>query len=174
MPTKLSIVVDADIARSSGLSEHPVSSGSRKLLECITKHGHYATMCPSLLNEWKAHRSLFARKWLASMIARRKVNFLKADIPTSARNFLTASIEDSTLKEVALKDAHLVDAALYTNKLIASNDDRARNAFCTFSQNTGIWSEVAWVNAISNGSFLQDYLQNQSIMIPKEHKLTPP
>lgn len=170
MPAKLSIVIDADIARSSGLSEHPISSGSRKLLESVTQNGHSASMCPVLLDEWKKHRSLFARKWLTSMIAKRRINFLK-DIQTEARDFLENRIEDSALKEVALKDVHLVDAALCTHKLIASNDDRARNAFCTYSKHTGLWNEIAWVNAISNSDFLLDYLKNQTA-IPIEHKLS--
>lgn len=84
MSNPISIVIDADIARSSGTSEHPVSSGSRALLDSVTKNGHKIVICPKLMNEWKNHRSLFARKWLASMIAKRKVKFIKPEEETNS------------------------------------------------------------------------------------------
>lgn len=165
----LSIVIDADIARSSGLSEHPISSGSRNLLDNVSTNGHKVVMCPLLMEEWRKHRSVYARTWLASMIAKRRVTFVK-EPDILAKSYLLEHIEDTSLREVALKDVHLVDAALKYDNLIASNDDRARNAFCGYSVNTGIWRNVAWINAISHGEFLKNYLLMQGQM-PDDHKL---
>jgi hypothetical protein len=47
----LSLVIDADIARSSGFSEHPNSSSARILLENVRHNGHYAAMSPTLRAE---------------------------------------------------------------------------------------------------------------------------
>lgn len=152
----LSFIIDADIARSSGTSEHPVSSGSRRLLENLTKNGHKAAMCPNLRIEWKKHRSLFATKWFASMVAKKKIVFI--DPPAKIKNFIEGNIEDCKDKEIALKDSHLIDAALEADKIIASNDNIARNVFCNYSLKQGEIGAVSWFNAVSDSAFISDTL----------------
>jgi hypothetical protein len=154
-----SVIIDADIARSSGMTEHPVSSGSRALLNSISQNGHKAAMCPTLMAEWNKHRSLFARKWLASMIAKKKVNFIK---PQSITNDLIVNNLNNLNKEkeiaIAVKDAHLIDGALAVDNIIASNDDIARNVFCELSNSCGDLRTIKWFNAITDRVFVTDYL----------------
>lgn len=148
----LSFVIDADIARSSGESEHPVSSGSRSLLESVARNGHKAAMCPTLIQEWKKHKSIFATKWLASMIARKKVFFVKPLCVTSKIVEQGLSVDRDKL--IALKDSHLVDAALATDKIIASNDSVARDVFKRLALVNGYIGEIAWFNAVSDRDFV--------------------
>jgi len=150
----LSFVIDADVARSSGTSEHPISSGSRKLLESVTKNGHKVAMCPNLRAEWKNHKSLFATRWLASMVAKKKVVFLSPS--EKIKSLINDSIEECKDKEIALKDAHLVDAALVADKIIASNDNTARNVFCKISGVNREICAVSWFNAVSDSEFIID------------------
>jgi hypothetical protein len=104
----LIIVIDADIARSSGTSEHPVSSNARKLLNLVRSEGHHIAMCPMLRAEWKKHQSGYAARWLSSMIAKRKVKFitheseLKVYIETNVANI---KCKDSGQKLTAVKNA---------------------------------------------------------------------
>ena len=156
MPNNYSVIIDADIARSSGTSEHPVSSGSRALLNSVSQNGHKAAMCPTLMAEWRKHRSLYARKWLASMIAKKKVNFIK---PSSITNNLIINnlIKDKEIA-IAVKDAHLIDGALEVDNIIASNDDIARNVFCELSTSCGSLRTIKWFNAITDRDFVADYL----------------
>ena len=156
MANKYSVIIDADIARSSGASEPPVSSGSRALLDSVSKNGHKAAMCPTLMAEWNKHRSLFARRWLSSMIAKRKVDFIKPEAIT------IDSIDRHLINEksiaIAKKDVHLIDAALATDRVIASNDDIARNVFCELSRNCGNIRTIKWFNAITDRDFVSNFL----------------
>lgn len=169
MSKVISIVIDADIARSSGTSEHPTSSRSRALLNNVSKHGHFANLCPILLGEWKNHRSLFAKKWLASMIARKKVNFINPE--KQVGNIIKNRIVSESDQSVAIKDVHLVDAALASDKVIASNDNNSRIVFCCLADTCGLIKDVKWFNAVKDKEFLDQFL-SQSCFIPKVYYLS--
>lgn len=169
MANNYSVIIDADIARASGMSEHPVSSGSRALLDTVSKNGHKAAMCPTLMAEWKEHRSLFARKWLASMIAKKKVNFIKP--PSIASGLITNYLEREKSIAIAEKDAHLIDGALEVDKIIASNDDIARNVFCDLSKNCGNLRTIKWFNAIKDRDFVSNYLESDCFVPEKYYVL---
>jgi hypothetical protein len=151
-----SVIIDADIARSSGMSVHPVSSGSRALLDTVSKNGHSAAMCPTLMAEWRKHRSLFARTWLSSMIAKKKVDFIRPSEITG--DLIVNNLDKDKEIAIAVKDAHLIDGALTVDKIIASNDDIARNVFCELSTNCGSLRTIKWFNAIADREFVTNFL----------------
>jgi hypothetical protein len=161
----LNLVIDADIARSSGLSEHPVSSGARKLLDLVKTTGHCVVMCPILRAEWNKHQSIYAQKWFASMIAKKKVKFITHE--SKVKQFIEENVSDEKLREIASKDSHLVDAALLEDKFIASNDCRARNAFCEISVQHKILEDLVWLHSCSDYDFIEKYL-SKSCFIPQE------
>lgn len=169
MNNPLTMVVDADVARSSGFSEHPVSSGSRALLDAILKSGHKLALCPTLKAEWKKHRSKYAITWMASMIARKRVVFLKESALTINELIDISTVSDKD-KSVAIKDAHLVNAALALDKVIASNDDTARKVFCVISRDDGSLRNIFWFNSVSDREFLQTFLCGENI-IPENYRL---
>ncbi|AZG84293.1 hypothetical protein N032_00580 [Pseudomonas syringae pv. pisi str. PP1] len=171
MTVSFAFVIDADIARSSGLTEHPVSSGSRKLLEAVAAGGHKAAMCPTLRKEWREHRSKFATRWMASMVAKKRIIFVT---PTNTMKIhIEENVEDSKEKEVALKDCHLLDAALESDKIIASNDDRARAVFCKIALNNGEIRTISWFSAVADHHFFCDTLTSGGF-VPKSYYLLPP
>lgn len=170
MNNHLSIVIDADIARSSGTSVHPTSSSSRCFLENVSKNGHKAVVCPLLMSEWKKHRSLFAKKWLASMIARKKVHFIKPEDQDRINQLIESNISDLNKRTIATKDAHLINAALLADKVVASNDDTARGVFCDLSDNCGDVRAVKWFNAVHDRDFLSGYLVT-NCFVPQEYFL---
>jgi predicted nucleic acid-binding protein len=151
----LSIIIDADIARSSGTTEHPLSSGSRALLESVKNNKHKIAMCPLLFAEWKKHHSVFAKRWLSSMIAKKQIQFVKPNPNT--KEHIEEHIFDEKIKAISIKDSHLIDAALHEDKIIASNDDNARNAFITISGNYKCINEIVWFNAIKDRDFIEDF-----------------
>jgi hypothetical protein len=155
---RLSIVIDADIARSSGLAEHPTSSSARLLLENVRDNGHNIAMSPDLRTEWKKHKSLLATRWLASMVAKKRVKFIKPD--TVMNDYVSDNVSDEKIKNIAIKDAHLVDAALSQDKIIISNDDNARRAFCSISTHYGPITTVMWFHSVTDKPFISGYLQN--------------
>jgi len=170
MTVSFAFVIDADIARSSGMTEHPVSSGSRKLLESVSAGGHKAAMCPTLRKEWKDHRSKFAIRWMASMVAKKRIIFVT---PTSKmKSHIEKNVEDGKEKEVALKDCHLLDAALESDKIIASNDDKARAVFCKIAINNGEIRTISWFSAVADHDFFCETLTSGGF-IPKRFYLQP-
>jgi hypothetical protein len=136
-------VVDADIARASGVSEHPVSKSARDVMIGIKEFGIGVAFCPILLDEWKKHRSVFATKWLATMIAKKKFHLI------ASANVSAHEVEKTALTEnqrnIALKDAHVVDIAISTGNFIASNDKNARAIFAIVAANSLLLKELIWV-----------------------------
>ncbi len=166
MANNYSVIIDADIARSSGMTEHPVSSGSRSLLNTVSKNGHMLAMCPTLGAEWKKHRSLFATRWLASMVAKKRINRISPQATTNT--LIVNNLKTDKEIAIALKDAHLIDGALEVDSIIASNDDIARNVFCELSISCGSLRTIKWFNAISDRDFVTDYLVSDCF-VPKKY-----
>lgn len=166
----LSFVVDADIARSSGETEHPISSGSRKVLELISSGGHNLALCPTLRQEWKKHRSGFATRWMAAMVARKKVLFITPS--PEILEYIESEVADSNEKTIALKDAHLLDAAWEADKIIASNDDNARKAFCNIAEKKMTISEIIWLHGVRDHECIGSGIL-LSAFVPERYYLRP-
>jgi hypothetical protein len=159
VPRVLNIVVDADVARASGRSEHPASSNSRKLLDEIMSYKHIVPMCSTLRSEWRKHNSLYAKKWFASMIARKKIKFVQPNC--DVKDYILLHVPNGKVKSIAIKDAHLIDIALNDGLFVASNDDNARKAFCTISATYKNIQSIIWVNSINDQKFITKYLSKK-------------
>jgi len=57
-----------------------------------------------------------------------------------------ASAVSDNRKQAAEKDAHLIEAALATDRLIASQDERARGIFREASRGVRELKPIVWVN----------------------------
>jgi hypothetical protein len=160
----LEVVIDADVARSSGETEHPVSSSCRKVLSAMLDKEHCFVACPQLLSEWKRHGSGFATRWLASMVARKRVAFI-----TTNRDFAKAvaaiAMDDAT-KQSAQKDAHLIDAARAKGLFVTSRDDNARTSIRKLVALNHLWRDIAWVNPVSESSTLEKYFSDPRSKAP--------
>ncbi|EMP1653193.1 MULTISPECIES: hypothetical protein [Acinetobacter calcoaceticus/baumannii complex] len=157
----MKLIIDADIMRSAGTSEHPVSSTSRNLLIKIKDEGLVAVYCPTLMQEWKKHRSNYARQWIVAMVSRKKLALVNVNI--EAKLFLE-SLADSKAKDIALKDAHLVDLAIATDKIIFSNDLNAKDAFSKLLDNRDNFNNIYWLSPkIDMDIILENVLKNKKI-----------
>jgi len=159
-----SIVVDADVARASGVSEHPSSKNSRDLLQTLLRIKHKVGFCPILLDEWKKHRSLFAKQWLTSMTARKLV--VRLSPPPIVRAYIDAAEITEAQREIANKDAHIVDAALASDKFIASNDKKARDVFCRVADSSGSLCTVIWAIPSEDGEQISAILSDGNDIPP--------
>lgn len=160
-----SIVVDADVARAAGVSEHPVSRNSRDLLQTLLARNYKVGFCPVLLAEWKKHRSLFAKQWLGSMIARKRVVLLT---PVSITvDLIDAANISEEQRDVANKDAHVIDAALALDKFIASNDKKARDVFCCVAQSSAAFRDIIWAVPSLDGEKISEVLDSRDDIPPQ-------
>lgn len=90
-----------------------------------------------------------ATKWLRSMHAKKKIDKIEPDelLPHAGlRNKISGCAATSKDRDAMMKDVHLVEAALATDKIIVSRDDTARELFSGASKNVGEIQKVIWVN----------------------------
>jgi hypothetical protein len=96
-------------------------------------------MTAALAAEWDRHQSLYAMRWRAEMRSRKKIIDIAVVQNEEVRRQVPAS-------RAIQKDLHLIEAALSTDKIVVSLDDRAQAALCVEAT-----KEVTWVNAVAEG-----------------------
>ena len=108
------LVVDASVYRSAGPEDatFPLSKSCRDFLKAILRICHTVVFTDAIREEWRRHRSRFARTWLVQMYARKKV----IELDVGADRALRAAIRNSSMtekqKSAMDKDVHLLEAAL--------------------------------------------------------------
>ena len=68
------LVIDADVARSAGETEHTVSSACRQFLDVVPEFRHRVVMTSEIQEEWRKHASRYTYRGLERMCARRLVD----------------------------------------------------------------------------------------------------
>lgn len=141
------IVVDADVARASAdLSESRRALACARSMTAILESGALCIAFDERLQgEWRDHSGRFARKWLTSMYARRRVRS-HGTVPKWAtlRSAIVALSPRS--REAAEKDLHLVELARHDGWRIVSLDGKARRAFVQTCKGCVELRPLAWVD----------------------------
>lgn len=155
------LVIDASVARASGGSEaiHPISAAARDFLQAVLTICHKAVMTPAILAEWNQHQSSFARKWRRSMVARKKLMPLNVEERQDLRQQIELDNIGRKQKDAMIKDCHLIEAAISTDKQIVSLDDTARKLFVGLSGSVAEIQDVQWVNPVSNAVQVMTWLE---------------
>ena len=153
------LVIDADVARSAGESEHPTSSACRKFLEAVLNVGHRVVMTDAIREEWRRHMSKYSRKWQTRMWGRRRVVSIEGERDEQLRQRIDGVVTRDQ-KAIVTKDIHLIEAAVATDRLIASRDEGARRAFGHAAVAVRELRRVVWVNPTCDGEKPIDWLQN--------------
>lgn len=145
-------MIDASVARASGGGEavHPTSVITRNFLQAVLTICHKAVMTPEILAEWNQHQSGFARKWRRSMVARKKLIPLNVEERQDLRQQVELANITQGQKNAMLKDCHLIEAAINTDRRIISLDDTARKLFVGLSHSVADIQDVLWVNPVSD------------------------
>jgi hypothetical protein len=106
-----------------------------------------------LKQEWYKHQGRFARKWLVSMHARRRVT-MHASIPAwSALRVVLAGLP-ARARSAAEKDLHLVELARHDGWKLVSSDDTARGIFAQASGGCLELKQLAWANPTVEAALL--------------------
>jgi len=160
-------VIDADILRSAGYSEAPVSSLSRKLLSEILDRGDEACFCQKLWDEWRKHNSRFSQAWKATMVAKRKL--IKVEVTDETENHLL-SLDDSNEKSAAIKDSHLIEIAISADRIIFSNDGKAKSAFSNLLDGRDRFKKIYWLSPTNHIDDIHVYAMKNKI-IPEKYEI---
>jgi hypothetical protein len=122
------LVVDASVARSAGTAENPTSQYCRQFLAAMLAICHKVVMTDDIEKEWRNHGSRYSISWLTAMQSRRKL----VRVPPSEEHnrVINAQLAAADLPEAQRaaieKDLLLVVAALASDRIVASLDDRMR------------------------------------------------
>ena len=144
------LVIDASVARAAGATQHPTSKACRDFLMNALTICHRTLMTQAIMSEWRTHQSGFARTWLTSMTARKKV-VRRDDLVDQA---LRAAIQESKLRskqiEAILKDIHLVEAALEADGIVVSLDDAQSKLINAITPKVRSLQGVSWKNPLTS------------------------
>lgn len=146
--TSRRLVIDASVARSSGGEDatFPTSKHCRDFLKAVLSICHRIVLTPEIRAEWHKHQSSFARKWLVSMFARKKVEQAGSVVNQELRDKIQDAAEGEKSWNAMLKDIHLLEAALATDKTVIALDEAVRDLFTRSSESVGIIRAIVWVN----------------------------
>jgi hypothetical protein len=114
------LVVDASVAQAAGYSARPISRCCRDTLDSILSICHRIMMSPAVSLEWRNHQSIYAFRWKATMVAKKKVVFIN---DPSFHVAVERAKELNDRERAALeKDKHLVELAVDGDGIIYTLD----------------------------------------------------
>lgn len=164
MAAKISrrLVIDASVARSSGGEDatFPTSKRCRDFLKAVLDICHRIVLTPEIQAEWHKHQSNFARRWLVSMFARKKVEQVASVTDQNLRDKINAVAENEKACAAMLKDVHLLEAALATDETVVTLDEIVRELFAKASRSVGEIKYVVWVNPDKDDEESLRWLEN--------------
>jgi len=141
------LVIDASIAMAAGeTSMHPTSRNCREFLQSVLSICHSMVLTRPIQEEWNKHQSGFARKWRASMMARKKIAILEISADRSLQKRIAGAEPDAAIAAILEKDRPLIEAALATDQRVASLDDQVRTHLKKRVPNLTELASICWVN----------------------------
>jgi hypothetical protein len=142
------LVIDASVARSAGDAKatDPISIACRDCLETIRKVCHRMVITTEISAEWNRHQSSFASGWRRWMISKRKFVRLAPTLDPELYDAIGQLITIEQQQAAMLKDTLLVEAAVSSDKIILSLDERVRRLLVVVAPKVRAVGELIWVN----------------------------
>ena len=158
MPKKF--IVDACLALDAGSKDPPAERAARVrlFLTALFKTPHFVGFTKELEQEWRKHSARFATLWLRTMRSKGRVLRLSPQPIANLRDRTLATAASGNIYDAMEKDWHLVEAALDTDRKIASSDDKARNYYANAAASVRRLRPIVWVNPATED--LADWVVN--------------
>lgn len=157
------LVIDTDIARATGggNTQSEPSKSCRIFLDTMLEDTqHKVVLTRAIQEEWKRHQSLRTANWRATMIAQKRVCFIKAPTDEALRLQVEQCASSENKRNTMLKDFHLVEAARQADKIVISMDERVRGCFREITHIVHPLALIAWVNPCIAEEAAITWLQN--------------
>ena len=103
-------------------------------------------MTPEVRAEWRRNQSRLTRRWMKRMFARRKVHYVEIIEDNALRERVLQTSNSADERQALLDDLLLVEAALVTDRTVASLDEHVRTLFRQAADQVGELRTVVWVN----------------------------
>lgn len=142
------LVIDASVARSSGgeHAAHPTSKHCRDFCISLLKLCHRVVQSPDIKVEWNKHQSKFFRAWRPQMVARKKVCYVDAPVNDQLRRKIQSVATTRNQSDAMLKDTHLIEAAMHTDRMVVSVDETVRRLFAVAAGSIAELTTIVWLN----------------------------
>ena len=142
------LVVDSDIVHAA--SDRPgarrPAPRCRDFLEEIRALGHAVVITRAIQSEWRTHLRSYARDWFDLMERRRLIVRTLVREDEDLRAALSTMAANDGERAAMLKDCHLLEAALATDRIIASLERVARGRFRRAAPLVREIREIVWVD----------------------------
>ncbi len=135
------LVIDASVARAAG-----GTSSCKNFLKEVRRRNYHIIMSPYIKEEWEHQESRFSVIWRGQMLSEGKLRITPIEIKIELRSDIERVAPSQECKETMLKDTPLIEAALETDKIIISLDERVRKLFAHVSKHIYVIKIVIWVN----------------------------
>jgi len=159
------LVVDCSVMRATGgpESKHPTGVGCRSFLEGIREHGHRLVITDAIVAEWNKYRRLrkfsaFAIRWQTEMSIKKRVDRLDVGPDKGLRDEIAEAAADPNVAVLMDEDAHLIEAALASDRLVASLD-KVRAHFGKIVPAIPRLGVVVWVDPSRQEEVCVDWLR---------------
>jgi len=140
------LVIDVSITHAAGDRESDRSRQCSAFLDAVLVCNHPIVVCQPWLDEWQQHRTRYARTWLRKMYARRLVVKVIVSGDPDLKSQIERTSPSENVATQLIKDLHLIEAALISDKRVASLDDEARTYFSQAAQSIRILCTICWIN----------------------------
>lgn len=153
------VVIDTNIASSASTTEKPDSTTARNVLTAVRDGEHLLVLSPTQKAEWLRHMSGYTGTWLTEMLSRKQFLVLRTEPDTGLRDDIFALECGAAQRREMLKDVHLVEAALATDRIVISAEENVLALFNRFIAGLRLSHAVAWVNPAPDGVACAAWLQ---------------
>ncbi|WP_138755789.1 hypothetical protein [Paenibacillus sinopodophylli] len=154
------IVIDASVARSAGETIHPISKSCRDFLEDFRSSKNILVMSKTIFAEWKKHQSRFSSTWRNNIIASKRLKVIDDIEYEQIRTTIDKYAPNDKAKDAILKDVHLVEAAIQTDEIIISCDNKMRVLLYNLTSKCGDLKNIVWVNPVNPYESASEWIQN--------------
>lgn len=152
------LVIDASVAATTG-EPNERGDACRTFLDTTLAHKHRLVMTEAIYLEWKQHQGKWSRGWLAKMTSSKLVVTLLVEEEAALRKALNEALTSNTDREAVAKDTHLIEAAMATDRIIASCDEKARKPLHIAAAQVKSLRSLIWVNLANEGEDCSGWLR---------------
>jgi len=118
----------------------------RDFLMAVRSVCHRLVMTEEIREEWERHSSGFSRSWRVAMVGLRKEIPRAPDQIPALDQYLDSLAISDEVRLAMRKDKRLVEAALATDRIVISLDERVRGHFGSGVASVPDLARIIWVN----------------------------
>jgi hypothetical protein len=115
-------------------------------MEIAAQRGYAMVWTEAIAAEWGRHASPFAVRWRVQMASAKRIVDVGGERDDELREAIELAAATPKGARIMEKDAHLVEAALATERTVTSRDDEARGWFARTVERIPRLAKVVWVN----------------------------